>query len=351
MSAELFLVVLAALFAALFAWAFRALPQERWQFLAVMPVGKTAAGEWRGLNLTFYGFFMAMSNALATVIVFALIGAIGVTAKAVFALIAITFALCWPASKLIARAVEKKAYTFTVGGAVFAGALAAPWIIEALNAAQARALGGEIPVVPALAAMSVACAYAEGLGRLACISFGCCYGKSLDQLSPRMRSLFESFSFRFAGATKKVAYEGSLEGAPVAPIQAITSVVSTIIALAGAYLFLKSYFTASLLFATAGMQAWRFLSEKLRADHHGKSQKISAYQVMALLMAPYAAAVVLLFPSGQAEAPEIAAGLGLLWDPAVLLFCQAVLLAVFLITGRSMVTGSTLSFFVRADRV
>src|SRR5262245_3963572 len=232
MSAELFLVILAALFAALFAWAFRALPQERWQFLAVMPVGKTAAGEWRGLNLTFYGFFQAMSNALAAVIVFTLLGAIGVTASAVFALIAITFALCWPASKLIARAVEKKAYTFTVGGAVFAGALAAPWIIEALNASQARALGGEIPVVPALAAMSVAYAYGEGLGRLGCISFGCCYGKSLDQLSPRMRRLFEPFSFTFAGATKKVAYEGSMEGAPVAPIQAINSVVFTVIAIA-----------------------------------------------------------------------------------------------------------------------
>jgi hypothetical protein len=110
MSAELFLVVLAALFAALFAWAFRALPQERWQFLAVMPVGKTAAGEWQGLNLTFYGFFQAASNALAAVIMFTLLGAIGVTAGAVFALIAVTFALCWTASKLIARGREESAH-------------------------------------------------------------------------------------------------------------------------------------------------------------------------------------------------------------------------------------------------
>jgi len=285
------------------------------------------------------------------VIMFALLGAIGVAANAVIALIAITFALCWPASKLIARAVEKKPHTFTVGGAVFAGALAAPWIIGALNATQARRLGGEIPVVPALAAMSVAHAYAEGLGRLACISFGCCYGKSLDQLPPRMRRMFESFSFTFVGATKKVAYEGSLEGAPVAPIQAITAVAFILIALAGAYLFLKSHFGASLLFAATGTQAWRFLSEKLRADMRGKSQKISAYQVMALFMAPYNAAGALLFQSGQTAPPEIAAGLGLLWDPAVLLFCQALWLGVFLITGRSMVTGSTLSFYVRADRI
>src|SRR5262249_31306912 len=152
--------------------------------------------------------------------------------------------------------------------------LAAPWIIEALNAARPKALGGEIPVVPALAAMSVAYAYAEGLGRLACISFGCCYGKSLDQLSPRMRRLFESLSFTFAGATKKVAYEGSLEGVRVAPVQGIYAVVYTVIALAGSYLFLKSYFTASLLFAAVGTQLLRFLSEKLRADMRGKAQKI-----------------------------------------------------------------------------
>ena len=351
MSAELFLVILAVLFAALFTWAFRTLPQERWQFLAVMPRSKTTAGEWQGVNLTFYGFFQATSNALAAAMAFTLLGAIGVNAKAVFALLATTFAVCWPASKLIARAVEKKAHTFTVGGAVFAGGLAAPWIIELLNAIRTETLGGGIPVIPALAAISVAYAYGEGLGRLACISFGCCYGKSLDRLSPRMRRLFGPISFTFAGATKKVAYEASLEGAPVAPIQAITAVVFIVIALASAYLFLKSHFTASLLFATAGTQAWRFLSEKLRADARGKAQKISAYQVMALLMAPYSAVIALLFPSGQTEAPEIAAGLGLLWNPAVLLFCQALWLTVFLITGRSMVTGSTLSFFVHTDRI
>jgi prolipoprotein diacylglyceryl transferase len=351
MSSELFIIILAALFAALFAWAFRALPQERWQFLAVMPVGKTGAGEWQGMNFTFYGFFQATSNALAVIILFTLLGAIGVKANAILTLVAITFALCWPFARLIARVVEKKAHTFTVGGAVFAGALLAPWIVKSLNATLARTLGGEIPVVAALAAMSVAYAYGEGLGRLACISFGCCYGKSLDQLSPRMRRLFESFSFTFKGATKKVAYEGSLEGEPVAPIQAITAVLFIIIALAGAYLYLKSHFTASLLFAAAGTQAWRFLSEKLRADHRGRTQKISAYQIMALLTAPYSAVVVMLFPPERTEAPEIAVGLSMLWNPAVLLLCQVLWLAVFLVTGRSMVTGSKLSFFVRADRI
>jgi hypothetical protein len=165
-----------------------------------------------------------------------------------------------------------------------------------------------------------------------------------------MRPLLESFCFTFADATKKVAYEGSLEVVRVASAQAITAMTFIIIALAGARLFLKSYFTASLLLAAAGTQVWRFLSEKLRVVMRGKARKISAYQVMALLTAPYAA-VVLLFPRGQTEAPEIAAGVSLLWNSAVLLFSHASWLAIFLITGRSMVNGLTLSLFVRADRI
>jgi hypothetical protein len=350
MSAELFLVGLTAIFAVLFAWAFRALPRERWQILAVVPKDKNAAGEWQGLNLTFYGFFQAISNSLAAAMMFILLGAVGVTANAIFALIVIIFAICWPASKLIARLVEKKANTFTVGGAVFVGVLTAPWIIRLLNTARVESLG-EIPLIPALAAMSVAYVYGEGLGRLACISFGCCYGKSLDQLSPRMRRILEPLSFTFMGAMKKASYEGKLEGAPVAPIQAITAVVHILIALAGAYLFLKARFTTSLIFTATSAQLWRFLSEKLRADERGRAEKISAYQVMALLMAPYSAGVALLFPMEQANAPEITTGLGLLWTPAVLLFCQALWLVVFLITGRSAVTSSKLSFFVLTDQI
>ena len=138
---------------------------------------------------------------------------------------------------------------------------------------------------------------------------------------------------------------------PVAPIQAITALVLVLIALIGAYLFLKAYFIPSLLFAMAGTQAWRFLSERLRADDRGKATKISACQVMALLLAPYFIGVALVFPATQTPLPEIAAGLGLLWNPEVLLFCQAIWLTVFIITGRSMVTGSTLSFFVRTDQI
>ena len=44
-------------------WGVRTLPAERWQMLAAVPVAKAADGSWRGVNLTFYGFFSATGTA------------------------------------------------------------------------------------------------------------------------------------------------------------------------------------------------------------------------------------------------------------------------------------------------
>ena len=59
--------------------------------------------------------------------------------------------------------------TFTVGGASFVGIILAPLIVWMFNVT----LDKSIPIVPFLAAVSIAYALGEGVGRLACISFGC----------------------------------------------------------------------------------------------------------------------------------------------------------------------------------
>ncbi|MDX2032037.1 MAG: prolipoprotein diacylglyceryl transferase [Blastocatellia bacterium] len=356
MNNTLFLAGLSAIIAAFFAWAFRALPDERWQIIATMPEAKTEAGHWHGTNLTFYGFFMAAGNATAMTILLLLLGAIGVPAASVFLLAIGLFGLCWPTSRFIARAVEKKAYTFTIGGASFVGALLTPWLIELMNAGLGDRLGGRIPVIPAFAAGAIAYAFGEGIGRLACISFGCCYGKRIDALSPRLRGLFERISFTFTGTTKKAAYEGGLEGVRVVPIQAITAIVLSGIAIGGAWLFLHSRFTAALVFTAVATQLWRFASEMVRADVRGEvraggSQRISAYQAMALLMAAYVILIAAVLPSPAALTADISTGILALWNPAALLFIQALWLAIFVYTGRSKVTGATLSFFVHQDRI
>jgi hypothetical protein len=67
---------------------------------------------------------------------------------------------------------------------------------------------------------------------------------------------------------------------------------------------------------------------------------------------PYAGLVALLFsgPVGVAK-PSLTAGLLSLWDPAVLIVLQATWLAMFVLTARSMVTGSVLSFHVNREQI
>jgi len=346
MNNELFVILLAVLFGSFFTWAFKSLPREQWQIIAAVPMVKNTTGQWQGLNLTYYGFFQATSNTLGVAMAIVLLGAIGIPAIRTFALAAALFAICWPAARIVARVVEKKKYTFTIGGALFVGVIAGPWIIQSMNAT----LGGKMPVIPTLAAIAIAYAYGEGVGRLACISFGCCYGKKIEQAPPCLRRVFESIHFVFAGATKKAAYEGNLEGVCVVPIQAITAVLFTLIALAGTYLYLESRFAAALIATMAATQLWRFLSEILRADARGKARRFSAYQAMALIAIVYLIFIAAFFDTVVAPT-DVSAGLGLLWSPSVLIFCQRLWLTVFLITGRSMVTGSTLTFFVHQDRV
>lgn len=351
MTSELFLLTLALVMGLLFSWAFRVLPRENWQIMAALPVAKTESGEWRGVNLTYYGFFTASSSVLALLALLMLLSSVAVSYLAIGAMGLTLLGICWPAARIVARIVEKKAHTFTVGGAVFVGGILAPWLIVAWNMLTRGWTGLSVPLLPALAAMGVAYAYGESIGRLACISFGCCYGKRLEQLSPRWRRIFGGFSFVFSGHTKKASYAGGLEGVPVVPIQAITAVIFALIALAGTYLFLQGWFRVALILSLSATQLWRFVSEIFRDDDRGPAQQVSVYQVMALALIVYMLAVSIFFAGTTPIAPDLARGLGALLHPAVLLVSQGLWILLFWQTGRSMVTGSQMTFFVHQKRV
>ncbi len=347
---DLFLFVVAALSIWVLIWGFRTLPQEQWQIAAAIPVAKTAAGQWQGLNLTYYGLFHAGAYAAGVAMMLVLLGAVGVSLPGIITMVLLVLGCCIPASKLVARVVERKAATFTVGGAVFVGILVCPWLLLGANRALGPFLGFEIPVTAGLAAASIGYALAEGVGRLACVSFGCCYGKPVSQISPRLRRLFERYSFVFTGQTKKVAYEGGLEGEKVVPVQAITAVLFVTTALIAAEVFLRGHHRTALGLSLAVTQGWRAVSETLRADHRGGG-RVSAYQVMAILAIVYLFTALPFIPAGSGLEADILTGLRVLWDPWVILFLQGLCLAIFLRTGRSVVTGATLSFHVRRDRI
>ena len=350
MSNEMFLGVLAALAVGLFSWGFRTLPQEGWQIAAAVPIAKDGHGHWHGVNLTYYGVFQASAYTLGLAMMIVLLGAVGVSLLGAAALATLLLACCVPASSLVARLVERKRATFTVAGAVFVGALLGPWVFLLGNRLLQHALGASVPVVPALAAAASGYALGEGVGRLACVSFGCCYGKPLASLSPRLRALFARAAFVFAGPTKKVAYEGGLEGTPVVPIQAITATLFVGIALVAAAAFLRGRYGLAFGLAFIGTQVWRTVSEVLRADYRGGG-RISAYQMMALLGMLYVAAVYPFLPVEALPPAHVLDGLQRLWDPVAIVCLQALWITIFLRTGRSVVTEATLSFRVRRDLI
>ena len=70
----------------------------------------------------------------------------------------------------------------------------APWIALGLNRWLPGLDDGSLPVLPTLAALAVGYAFGEGIGRLACISYGCCYGKPLRTCGPRVKKIFRLFA-------------------------------------------------------------------------------------------------------------------------------------------------------------
>jgi len=270
MSDFTFIAGLALFLSVLLLWGFKHLPEERWQMMAVVPKIKNEEGQWEGVNLTFYGVFVSLAYVLAACMYFVLMGSLLVPAPVSLSLILLVLLICVPASRLVARVVEKKRFTFTVGGASFFGILSYPFLVWAVNLWGESHGSVKLSLLPSYAALALSYAMGEGIGRLACISFGCCYGKPLAQCHPILQRLFTRRGFVFWGRTKKISYESGLEGTLVLPIQAITATVFVFAGLLGGWLFLKTCFLASLIVAVGITMGWRSISEFLRADHRGE---------------------------------------------------------------------------------
>ncbi len=347
---EIFIVGMGLLFAVVLRWAFTVLPHERWQIMATVPTSRGDADAWHGMNLTYYGLLISAAIVAGVAMIMVLLGAIGVPEKMTISLLGLLLAVCVPSSKIIAGIVEKKKHTITVGGASFLGMLITPPVIWGLDLVLGARWNLRLPMLPTLAALAIGYGLGEGLGRLGCISFGCCYGKPLSQAPAWVRRLVGRHPFIFTGRTKKISYESGLEGQEVIPVQAMTSLICIFTSLAGCYLFLKCYYIGALVLVTVVTQGWRAFSETLRADYRGGGT-ISSYQIMAMLGMLYILALIPLFFGDALPAANIGMGLSSVWNPGVILFLQALGVLIFLYTGRSMVTGATLSFHVVKERI
>jgi hypothetical protein len=347
---ESFILILALILILLLRWGFKTLPGEGWQSLGCIPAIKGADGSWNAVNLTYYGFFNAVAYTLAVALFFMLAGSMHLPFIGTLAVIVAVLGVCMPASRLLALAVEGKRHTFTVGGAFFAGLLVAPAAILLVNITVGERMGFDISMLHMLAAMSVAYAMGEGVGRLACISFGCCYGKPLSACHPLVGRIFARWHFVFSGETKKIAYAHQLDGQKVVPIQGLTAALYCASGLLGCYLFLKGFVSCALIETLVVTQGWRILSEFFRADYRGTG-RLTAYQIMAVLSIVYAFFLFFMLPVSGSGPPDLTAGLQSLWDPGIILCLGAVWLCSFFYTGRSRVIGATVHFYVMKENI
>ncbi|MFV0438792.1 MAG: prolipoprotein diacylglyceryl transferase family protein [Desulfopila sp.] len=346
----LFCSTAGGLLSLLLVWGFRNLPGERWQMLAVIPGKKQDEHSWQGTNLTYYGFFIATSQLLSLALLFILLGAMEISLAGAILATTLVLAVSVPAARIIAILVERKRHTFTIGGAGFVGMIAAPLAIIAAS----EILGGffpcYLPLIPVMAAMAIAYTLGEGLGRLACLSYGCCYGKPLKMCSRPIQQLFATSATVFSGFTKKAEYEGQLCGEPLVPVQAITSILFSLTCLLGTWLFLHGDFTIALVLCITVTQLWRLVSEFLRADFRGCGT-ISVYQKMSVVAVLYIIGVTLVPQAAITVHPVVTKGIGQLWQPGVILGLQLAWLLFFVYFGRSTVTRSQISFSLHQERL
>lgn len=342
---EIFTLILVTAIALLFTWAFRTLPKEDWQILACLPYRQEPDGNWLGKNLTYYGFFSAVAYVFAVIMFLIMMSSLSIPLTGTISVVVIILTVCILAARLIARLVEKKPHTFSVGAASFTGILIGPPAIWAVNASLGKWLGFSIPILNVMAAVFIAYAFGEGIGRLACISFGCCYGKPLADCHSLIKKIFRKHNFVFYGKTKKIAYAHQLDGQEVIPIQALTAVLYCGTGLLSFYLFLKGFSFSALIITLIVTQGWRFASEFLRADYRGNS-RISAYQIMTLIAVGYTFIVAALIKQPASGLPDLLPGIQSLWNPGIIIFLAALWIFVFVFVGRSRVTGSSLNIHV-----
>ncbi len=345
----IFITGLASVLSIIFFWSFRHLPNERWQILGAIPIYKQANGQWQGLNLTYYGLINACAVTFALAMTFILLGAVGLPMKTIIFSVCGVLMVFAPFAKWMAQLVEKKNNTFTIGGASFCGLVGSPLLILAVQPIISHWGSIQLPLMPFMASLAIGYAFGEGIGRLSCLSFGCCYGKPIERIPRLFQPIATHFCVVFHGETKKAAYAGRLNGQKVLAIQSITAVLYSISALTGVYLFLQGHHKSAYLICILVTQIWRILSEFLRADYRGNGT-ISAYQYLAGIAAVAAVIYVFVLP-GISLTADLGLGLGLLWDPVIILICQFVWISIFLFTGRSKTTAARVSLFVRSTRI
>ena len=323
----------------LFLWSFRNLPDERWQFLAILPTPKNGA-DWLGTNITFYGLISAIAYAVSVGMFIFLCAAVDQPFWPVAVFILCSLAIAIPASRQVARWVEGGSANFTIGGALFATVLCLPLTMGLANWVTSTFVTKPLGALALLSAASLAYVLGEAIGRLGCLSFGCGYGKPLDKSGPLERALYGRSATTYRGKLKKITYASNMENTPVIPVQSITSIVLFGLFLVGLWLFWRQHYGIALCVCLWGSQIWRVYSETLRADYRGEAH-FTAYQWMAVATCAFATAAMLLLSDTAIPAPDFIRAWNAVTRLPVVVAIQLLAVLIIWYMGRSTVTGAT----------
>lgn len=251
----------------------------------------------------------------------------------------------------MAGIVEKKPSTLTVGGAVFVGSLIAPFLIILINRVLGKPMGFFLPIPQTLAACAISFLFGEGLGRLACLSYGCCYGKPVENYTGILRRLFEKTAIVFQGKEKKIAYASGLDGCRIIPIQPITMIAYVTAGMLSFLLFAEGNYLSSYLIASVFANFWRVSSELFREDFRGGG-KISVYQVMSGISALFATVVACVVRDGNTSVQvNLVQGMVSLWSPGPIIALFTVWSLMFAFAGISTTTFSRVRFYLHENRI
>jgi Prolipoprotein diacylglyceryl transferase len=345
-------LALLALFAvAVFRWGFRHLPGEGWQIALAVPARTPGIDgtTWPAVNITFYGVISSVSYSIALLTYVFLAAAVGQPLLPALIFVASLLAVGIPASKLVAKWVEGLP-GHTIGGAVFAVLVAvmpAMWLVQSVTTIFG---GPEFQPIVLLAAASSAYALGEAIGRLACLSFGCCYGRPMQSCTSLQKALYSSFTETYRGRFKKIAYAGGLTDQPVIAVQAIASAVLFALFLVAVWMFWKGHFAIAIVVALGGSQLWRAYSEILRADFRGRDG-FTLYQAMALFGAVLSVPFAWLYGDASvATKASAAAGWRAVFQPELLIATQCLSIAILVYMGRSTVTSSRLELLLHVPK-
>lgn len=350
---NIFIIILSFVLIFFMQIVFRKFTQEKYQFIAAVPIKKNG-NVWKGINFTFYGFITASSIVLGISIFYLLMLMQSYPGIMIILVVAPILIVGILSAKFLAILIEKKKSVFSVGAAVFVSFLISPFVVYFVNNYLGSMLGIEIDFMYFMSAVSVSFLFGEGIGRLACISYGCCYGKPVGSLSPIWKRVFKKINFVFYGKTKKIAYASNYDEIPVVPIQAITSIVCNTIGVLGLYLLMNGYVFLSFLISSIWVFLWRFLSEFMRSDYRGGVKQVSLYQVFSLVSIVYAILIALIsnhFFVINFKSYDLIVVLEKFWSANTLVILQLVWFFCFVYFGKSNMTTSKIEFAVKEELI